>query len=311
MKTENTDKKMMTFNFEVREINEEDRSFLAVGSTEAIDRHGEQVMQDGWDLDNFKQNPVLPWAHDYYNPPMAKATEIGFVEEDGKKKMVFRAKFPSIAELSSDPSKPSDWALFVDSLYNGYKNGYLRAWSVGFISKSMQGIKHTMNELLEISGVTIPSNPEALTLAYKEGKIDKSHIEASIRCMQLSIESLTKSITIKENGEEEIDMEQLKELQTAVAELKELLSPELVEQLKALGELDVTALKAVIAKSTTDDESNDSEESEDNKDANEDEESEGAASDEEQNVELSAEELDEAFKRGLEKAKAESEGKID
>ena len=285
-------------NFEIKDINEEDRSFLAVGSTEAMDRHGENVIQD-WELDNFKKNPVLPWGHDYYNPPMAKCTEIGIIEENGQRKLIFRAKFPSIAELSSDPSNPSNYALFVDSLYHAYKNSYIRAWSVGFISKKMEGTKHMLNELLEISGVTIPSNPEAMTLAYKDGVIDKKHVEASISCMKKSIESLTKSITV----EEDIDMEELKKVQEELASLKELLTPELVEQLKALGDLDVAKLKAVTEKALEDGSEEGSEGNKD-EDANKDDESEGAGSGDQ--VEVTQEELNEAHLKGMQEAEAEA-----
>jgi len=37
----------------------EDGTLIAVASSSVEDRHGEKVLVDGWDLKNFKANPVL------------------------------------------------------------------------------------------------------------------------------------------------------------------------------------------------------------------------------------------------------------
>ena len=49
-----------------------------------------------------------------------------------EKKLSFKLYFPTIEELSSNPKIPSEHALFVDTIYNMYKNGFLNASSVGF-----------------------------------------------------------------------------------------------------------------------------------------------------------------------------------
>src|SRR3990167_7563446 len=38
---------------------------VAVASTSVVDRHGESINQEGWDLKSFKANPVMLWAHDH------------------------------------------------------------------------------------------------------------------------------------------------------------------------------------------------------------------------------------------------------
>jgi hypothetical protein len=52
------------------------RTYRAVASTSAVDRHGDVVEQDGWQLGAYKKNPVVMWAHDYESLPVAKATSI-------------------------------------------------------------------------------------------------------------------------------------------------------------------------------------------------------------------------------------------
>ena len=42
-----------------------DGSFIAVASTNSVDRHGEIVDNNGWDLKSFKKNPVILWGHDH------------------------------------------------------------------------------------------------------------------------------------------------------------------------------------------------------------------------------------------------------
>lgn len=196
--------------FTTKSINEEERTIDFIGSTATKDRYGDVIEQGGWELANFVKNPVIPWGHNYSDPPVAKATEVGL--RDGN--LFFKGKFPSIAELSSDPNHPSDWALFVDSIYNSYKGGYLSAFSVGFIPlaweirKDEQGDAYfvfTKCELLEVSAVTVPANPEALTLAFEEGVLSDRQKHIMVKQAEKLITSLTKttdSTTLKGMNDE-------------------------------------------------------------------------------------------------------------
>lgn len=152
--------------FEIKDINEEERSFLAVASTEDIDRDNDRIMADGWDLDNFLKNPVIPWAHRYGEPPVAQAAAV-FVEEG---KLKFRPRFATADEYP-----------FADNIYKLYKGGFLRSFSVGFNprrfeiverEKGRRGYDFIEQELWEISACTVPSNPNALVEAKSKGIID-------------------------------------------------------------------------------------------------------------------------------------------
>jgi hypothetical protein len=48
-------------------------TFKVVVSTSAEDRQGDELDQSKWNLTNFKANPVVLWAHDYYSLPSAFA----------------------------------------------------------------------------------------------------------------------------------------------------------------------------------------------------------------------------------------------
>ena len=152
--------KVMDFN--VGRVDEKERTFWAVASTGGLDRQGDIIDASGWELSNFLKNPVIPWAHDYNSPPVAKALE---VKVEGKS-LVFKAQFPS----------PEEYA-FADTIFKLYKGGYLRAFSVGFSpiqsevvtvekhGRSITGTRYLKQELYEISCVTLPANPEALVAA--------------------------------------------------------------------------------------------------------------------------------------------------
>lgn len=148
--------------FSIGQVDEEARTFWAVASTNGVDRQGDSIEAVGWDLSNFMKNPVIPWAHDYMRPPVAKALECKV--EDGR--LVFHAQFP-----------PAEDYKFSDTVFRLYRGGFLRAFSVGFspIESEMQTIKvgdqartgtlYRRQELYEISCVTLPANPQALLAA--------------------------------------------------------------------------------------------------------------------------------------------------
>lgn len=189
---------------QLKSLNDEERTIEFVGSTNAKDRYGD-VIEQNWELGNFIKNPVVPWGHNYSMPPVAMALEVGYINGN----LTFTAKFATKEEY--------EWA---DTIYKLYKGGYLRAFSVGFIPLEyegdwMTGYTFTKCELLEVSCVTVPANPEALVLAYKEGVISDSERKGMIGQAQKLIKTLTDS----ENAAQNEDMETIK----AIGELKDVL----------------------------------------------------------------------------------------
>lgn len=131
-----------------------DRQIEAIVATDAIDRHGEILSIEGVDLKAYKQNPVVLWAHDYGSLPIAKA--VGIKKEDGK--IVAKMEFNENDE-------------FAMKVYQAIKDGFLNAFSIGFIptdAKYIEGkdaLMWTQSEMIEFSVVPVPANAEALVQA--------------------------------------------------------------------------------------------------------------------------------------------------
>lgn len=132
---------------------------VAVASTDVKDRHGEHVNQEGWLLSNFKKNPVLLWAHDHSEIAVGNARNIFIERKNGAPRLVFTPDF----------HEHTDKARALKALYD---EGRLNSFSVGFMPFDFDGATSTYNkqELLEISAVNVPANPEAMMLAYKSLK---------------------------------------------------------------------------------------------------------------------------------------------
>lgn len=146
-----------------------------VGSTAIRDRCGDEIAVEGWDTKNYTKNPVFLWAHNYGELPIGKTVSV----ERTDKALVFDVEFA--------PAEANPKAEQVLKLYDG---GYLRAVSVGFRSKASEwidrndeeeakrakkdpdapvGRRFTRVELLELSAVPVPANPDALMTARKKG----------------------------------------------------------------------------------------------------------------------------------------------
>lgn len=149
----------------VKEIKENGGITGAVASTGSIDREGDILDPGGWKLDNFRAAPRLLWSHMAHELPIGKITNIII---DALGNLVFDAEFAE---------KENDFAKKVADLMRG---GFLNTFSVGFMPLKQDGQKFLENELLEISVVNVPANPEArLSLAYKSFEEDVEKIIAA------------------------------------------------------------------------------------------------------------------------------------
>ena len=64
-------------------------TFEVVITTENVDRYQEVIKLDGWELEHYKNNPVVLWGHDHKQLPIGFATDIEV--KDGK--MIAKGKF--------------------------------------------------------------------------------------------------------------------------------------------------------------------------------------------------------------------------
>ena len=149
------------FDFDVKAVEGESNMFWFTASTEARDRQGDIIVQQGWRTADFMKNPVILWGHNYYETPIGKAVEISITPD------ALSAKIQFVPE-SIDP-----FAGKVSKLVEG---GYLKTVSVGFMVYKSEPLnaddlkqrpdmkygQRLYGDLLEISIVPVPANPEAL-----------------------------------------------------------------------------------------------------------------------------------------------------
>lgn len=160
----------------IEQLDEKNKSFVAVASTEDEDRDKDIIRQEGWKLTNFKRNPIIPWAHNYYGIPVAKSIKTWI---DKTKKNTPRLLFQPKFDENDDESI---------KIFNKYRNGFLTSFSVGFQGLEFNwrdeenrwygGREFTKQELLEISCVPVPANPHASTrLNYMGNKVPENLIQ--------------------------------------------------------------------------------------------------------------------------------------
>jgi len=165
---------------EIRAMDHDTQTLTMVISTETKDRDGDIIEAKGWELDPYRTNPVVLFAHDYRSPPVAKTLNI----EVKRKKLV--------AEMQFAPTP------FGQELWQLYAGGFMRAASVGFVPKKWVDIepeedgsdvqsplqrggrRYKQQELLEYSLVPVPSNPDALAQARTAG-LDTGFVEKALQ----------------------------------------------------------------------------------------------------------------------------------
>lgn len=152
--------------FKVKAVDQESYSIRGVFSTGSEDRHGEVVVQSGWNLAEFMLNPVVLYQHDPSVPVIGKVTDIGLNQEQNLEGTI---KFAA---------EENPFAMVIYKLYAG---GFMRAFSAGFrndeysVNQDTGVINLLKNTLFEVSCVAIPANH--LALAKQKG-IDTTVVEA-------------------------------------------------------------------------------------------------------------------------------------
>jgi HK97 family phage prohead protease/HK97 family phage major capsid protein len=129
-----------------------------VMSDGTVDRYGDIIDPNGWDLGEFRRNPVLLWGHQSKEPPIGRWDNIRVEGGKLKGKPIFAAK-------GTSPR--------IDEIRSLAEQGLLPAVSVGFrpvpgaieARSDGKGLLYKQAKLLECSLVSIPANPNALAVA--------------------------------------------------------------------------------------------------------------------------------------------------
>jgi len=140
-------------------LNNDPDAWKMVASDETVDRYGDVIRVDGWELKNYEANPIVLFGHSSFSP-------IGTASMQIKGKQLL-----STIKLADEGTSPE-----TDFYRSLIKQRILRASSVGFMptkgvvpildkDKRVTGFEYVGQELLELSVVSVPANPAAVSLA--------------------------------------------------------------------------------------------------------------------------------------------------
>jgi len=183
----------------VRSVDDDNLRITHTVNTKALDRYNTVVLPKGAEVKHFLNNAVVLWCHNMDSStvkiPIGRCIALDVKEDE--------------IEVTTEFNKNDPLAVKV---FNAYKDGFLHAWSIGFIPlqykkydeeniedlNAKYGLSITKEqlalaesfgvyliykwELLEYSAVPVPGNPEALNVetdsAFKREMVSRGLISA-------------------------------------------------------------------------------------------------------------------------------------
>lgn len=161
----------MSLHFKAGTLSElKDRKATFIASDESEDRMGDIIRAKGWELSEFRKNPVLLWGHNASELPIGIVEDIRVVGKQLMADVVFATK-----ELNP----------FADHVFQMVKAGIIRAVSVGFSPDETKvrldkkgnflGYEFLKQQLHELSVVNVPANANALAVAKQLHISERDH----------------------------------------------------------------------------------------------------------------------------------------
>jgi hypothetical protein len=183
------------FTGEIKGVNLEKRTLSIVGTDETRDRDGDIIRVNGWILENYLKNPVFLWAHNYSSVPLGATSSL------------IRRRNPSRLEFKDIRFPTEGLNPFADMILQLYQQQIINASSVGFLPYKWQdleksedagdeppmwryGREYVKQELLELSGCPVPSNPSALQNAIKNFAGSDILTQNLLNCFDRGIDNL-------------------------------------------------------------------------------------------------------------------------
>ena len=139
-----------------------------VASTPGVKRDGLELRPLGWRTENYRSNPVFLWAHNYRSLPIGRTELIDANESDLRIGVEFDTEDP-----------------FAATVERKYRDGFLNAVSVGWdwvredgspidfatwlTTSDEELAREFFYDLLEVSGVPVPADPDALVERQRAG----------------------------------------------------------------------------------------------------------------------------------------------
>ncbi len=151
------------------EIKADGDGFNWVLSDFTLDRDMERMDPSGWDLKEFRKNPIVLWGHDSWVPAIGMMKNV-------KKASDEKGELTGTVMLDESGADP-----LATMIAAKVRSGILTKGSVGFRTKKIEILEgardgtrliHREQELMEFSIVNIPANPSAQVQRQWEGRLD-------------------------------------------------------------------------------------------------------------------------------------------
>jgi Escherichia/Staphylococcus phage prohead protease len=160
-----------------------------VSSDETLDRYNEIILASGWQIGNYQRNPIFQNAHQYGDIIFTLGKAI--ITEVRGSQLFQRIQFATEANPVAKIA------------YGLYRGGFLNAVSVGFVpvrwengtEKTSYRRKYLQQELLEVSAVGIPANPNALALGYKSGAVARTDLREAYELLRATLGEVPPSLS--------------------------------------------------------------------------------------------------------------------
>ena len=147
-------------NFSLDNYPEDKEVYRFCISSQEIDRDGDIVIQSGIKYDDYINNPVVFWGHEWDSVPIGKVVAVTYDETELK-------TYADVILGSTTRAQE------IETLV---KEGIIQATSIGFRIKDwdydeeLDAFVMKETELLELSLVGLPANPDAVGVETVEGK---------------------------------------------------------------------------------------------------------------------------------------------
>lgn len=176
--TEDTEVKRATATSDEQPVEKATRAVSMYASTRHVDRDGEIVLPEGWDLSEFKRAPVHLWGHNYALPPVGSDIEIGADAYGLKSKTVYadtgEGTLPNVLfalrsqghlKTSSVGFIPLERTFKGERKFTNLVDAWRKTWTE-LTDRAIEALEviTTKALLLEHSDVSVPANVNALTL---------------------------------------------------------------------------------------------------------------------------------------------------
>ena len=148
---------------EMKSVENSPSDFMVTLSMDSVDRDGDTIDPNGWNLDHYKRHPIVVSSHEYGD----LRKQIGEIEPESLH-VVKGALRGKVHYYVGEGNDEADWGAKLAA-----KNR--AAYSVGFMPEEDEprkggGRHYLKQELLELSHVVVPSNRDALQLMAKSVK---------------------------------------------------------------------------------------------------------------------------------------------